>query len=158
MNDIWFIIMLDVLNMVRVVDTVQVADTVHMVLAAYKSLQQKATCKFIYIWLQCRRQTSSQRVLLEYLHHLWSMSKYRMAFNVFVSIHTKWHKQDCRTRLCFGYPDEALWVFSLQTALIFFWLSNLLILSETDEDHSRNVSSSQNKMATLLFVSRLWTN
>ena len=30
--------MLDVLNMVRVVDTVQVADTVHMVLAAYKSL------------------------------------------------------------------------------------------------------------------------
>ena len=41
--------MLHVLNMVRVVDTVYVADTVHMVLAAYKSLQQKVTCKFIYI-------------------------------------------------------------------------------------------------------------
>jgi len=35
--------------MVRVVDTVHVAATVH-VLAAYKSLQQKVTCKFIYIW------------------------------------------------------------------------------------------------------------
>jgi len=57
-NDIRFIIMLDILTRVRVVDTVLAADTVHMVAAAYKILQQKVTYNFILIWLQCRRQNS----------------------------------------------------------------------------------------------------
>jgi len=48
-NDIRFIIMLDILTRVRVVDTVLAADTVHMVAAAYKILQQKVTYNFILI-------------------------------------------------------------------------------------------------------------